>query len=148
MAGMPPSDMIDELVGALRANSFSKMQNCVTNILAEGFAVINILTCLSDRVRRAQNFSFIYYNDYFFGNFRDFNIALHLFHLTDVFSMLGQILIDDNISDVNKAQMAIRIAEANKCLVDGADELLQFMAVCSLGVQCFSAKQQLDTNAL
>mmetsp|Transcript_31122 Transcript_31122/g.45530 ORF Transcript_31122/g.45530 Transcript_31122/m.45530 type:complete len:358 (-) Transcript_31122:371-1444(-) len=100
MAGMPPSALIDQLIGSLRSKSFAKMQICVTDVLAEGFAVINILTCLSDRI-----------------------------------------LIDENISDVNKAQMAIKIAEANKCLVDGADELLQIMAVCSLGVQCLGVKQ-------
>lgn len=47
-----------------------------------------------------------------------------------------KVLKDETLTELAKAQMAIRIAEAEKNLVDGADEYLQLMTVTSLGLKC------------
>jgi replication factor C subunit 2/4 len=41
-----------------------------------------------------------------------------------------------DLSELSKANISIRIAEAEKNLVDGADEYLQLMTVCSLIMTC------------
>jgi len=41
------------------------------------------------------------------------------------------------LDELSKANLSIRIAEAEKNLVDGADEYLQLMTVCSLAMTCF-----------
>lgn len=48
------------------------------------------------------------------------------------------VVSDESISDTNKATICIGIAETDKLLIDGADELLQLMKVCSIVVQCLS----------
>lgn len=56
-----------------------------------------------------------------------------------ILSMLAEIIInDDSVSDVNKARLSIRIAEADKNLVDGAHETLQLMSVGSMGLRCLA----------
>lgn len=50
MAGIPPSNLIDKLMKSLQSRSFDNMESCVTDVLAEGFSVINIMTELFDRV--------------------------------------------------------------------------------------------------
>jgi replication factor C subunit 2/4 len=42
------------------------------------------------------------------------------------------IVADDGVSDSQKADIALRCAEADKALVDGADEALQLGAVVSV----------------
>jgi replication factor C subunit 2/4 len=46
-------------------------------------------------------------------------------------------LDEAEMSDVFKAEIAIKIAEVDKILIDGADEYLQLLVVCSLVLQCF-----------
>jgi len=41
------------------------------------------------------------------------------------------------LSDLHKAKIAIKIAEVDKNLIDGADELLQLLMVCSLIFRCY-----------
>lgn len=41
------------------------------------------------------------------------------------------------LNELSKADLSIRIAEAEKNLVDGADEYLQLMTVCSMALTCF-----------
>ena len=43
-----------------------------------------------------------------------------------------RLLEEDALEELPRAQVAIRIAEAEKNMVDGADEYLQLMTVCSL----------------
>jgi len=45
------------------------------------------------------------------------------------------------LNDMNKAEIAIAIADADKCLVDSADEGLQLLRVCSLVQKCFKNLQ-------
>jgi len=40
------------------------------------------------------------------------------------------------LSDASKAQISLKIAECDKCLVDGADEKLQLLDVCALVFKC------------
>lgn len=44
---------------------------------------------------------------------------------------------EKDLSELHKANIAIKIAEADKCLVDSADEGLQLLMVCSLILKCF-----------
>jgi replication factor C subunit 2/4 len=65
-------------------------------------------------------------------------------------SLLKKILISDDsttttattsLSEMGKAKIAIKIAEADKNLIDSADEFLQLLSVCSLILQCFKERQ-------
>jgi len=56
--------------------------------------------------------------------------------LTEIIALDQKIL-----SDLHKADIAIKIAEVDKNLIDGADELLQFLMVCSLILRCFKESQ-------
>lgn len=48
------------------------------------------------------------------------------------------IVMDSKVlSEMDKANIAIKIAEAEKNLVDSADETLQLLVVCSLILKCF-----------
>jgi replication factor C subunit 2/4 len=50
--------------------------------------------------------------------------------------LLPRVTTDDLLSERHKAELAIRMAEAEKNMVDGADEFLQLMTVCSLAYTC------------
>jgi replication factor C subunit 2/4 len=43
------------------------------------------------------------------------------------------------LSELSKARIAIRIAEAEKNMIEGADEYLQLMNVCTLILSCFQS---------
>ncbi len=47
------------------------------------------------------------------------------------------VLDSKTLSDPKKAKIAIKIAEADKNLIDSADETLQLLVVCSLILKCF-----------
>jgi replication factor C subunit 2/4 len=47
-----------------------------------------------------------------------------------------RVVTSQELSELSKANISIRIAEAEKNLVDGADEYLQLMTVCSLVMTC------------
>ena len=51
-------------------------------------------------------------------------------------SFLNRVLEDPVLTELSKAKLSIRIAEAEKNLIDGADEYLQLMTVCSLALSC------------
>ena len=48
-------------------------------------------------------------------------------------------LDEKSLSEVHKATIAIKIAEADKSLIDSADEGLQLLMVCSLILKCFKS---------
>lgn len=59
-------------------------------------------------------------------------------------ALLKKILISEDaitLSEMGKAKIAIKIAEADKNLIDSADESLQLLSVCSLILQCFKERQ-------
>jgi replication factor C subunit 2/4 len=43
------------------------------------------------------------------------------------------------LDELGRAKLAIRIAEAEHCMMDGADEYLQLMTVCGLAMQCLNS---------
>ena len=42
----------------------------------------------------------------------------------------------DELSELSKSKLAIRMAEAEARMIDGADEYLQLLSVCGLGMEC------------
>jgi replication factor C subunit 2/4 len=51
---------------------------------------------------------------------------------------------EDDLDELGRARLAIRIAEAEDRMNDGADEYLQLMTVCGLALQCIaSAKNKM-----
>lgn len=57
-------------------------------------------------------------------------------------SLLPKLLEDPVLTEACKADISIRIAEAEKCMIDGADEYLQLTTVCSLVQTCFHKSMQ------
>jgi len=57
-------------------------------------------------------------------------------------ALSAKILTSSALSDLGKAKLAIRIGEVEKNLVDGADEYLQLMTVCSLALTCLEESKQ------
>lgn len=50
--------------------------------------------------------------------------------------LLQRFIVLPQLDDMGRAKLAIRIAEAEHCMLDGADEYLQLMTVCGLAMQC------------
>jgi replication factor C subunit 2/4 len=57
-------------------------------------------------------------------------------------TLLTRVVVDNTLSELDKAELAIRIAEAEKCMMDGADEYLQLLTVCGHALGCFSRSAQ------
>jgi replication factor C subunit 2/4 len=53
--------------------------------------------------------------------------------------LLQKFIPSAELDELGRAKLAIRIAEAEHRMVDGADEYLQLMTVCGLAMQCFQA---------
>lgn len=56
-------------------------------------------------------------------------------------AMLKKVIVlgSEKCSEIHKAEITIKIAEVEKNLIDGADEMLQLITVCSLMLRCFSS---------
>lgn len=57
-------------------------------------------------------------------------------------SMLPKLMDDQPLNERSKARIAIRMAEAEKNMIEGADEYLQLMTVCSLALTCYGESLQ------
>ena len=58
--------------------------------------------------------------------------------------LLEKFISSEDLDELGRAKLAIRIAEAEDRMNDGADEYLQLMTVCGLALQClFSAGQKM-----
>lgn len=55
--------------------------------------------------------------------------------------LLDRFVNSDDLDEMGRAKLAIRIAEAEHCMIDGADEYLQLMTVCGLAMQCIQSKK-------
>mmetsp|Transcript_19794 Transcript_19794/g.22640 ORF Transcript_19794/g.22640 Transcript_19794/m.22640 type:complete len:392 (-) Transcript_19794:206-1381(-) len=65
------------------------------------------------------------------------NVCAEGYSSQAVLVVLFQKVLQDNVlDDVSKSRISIRIAEAEQNLIDGADEYLQLMNVCSLALTC------------
>ena len=51
-----------------------------------------------------------------------------------------QLFIIFGVSDQAKAIIAVKVAEADKNLIDGSDETLQLLAVCSIALEQFKKR--------
>lgn len=51
-------------------------------------------------------------------------------------SLLEKFMMTPDLDELGRAELAVRIAEAEHKMNDGADEYLQLMTVCGLAIQC------------
>ena len=56
--------------------------------------------------------------------------------------LLEKFIETEDLDELGRARLAIRIAEAEDRMNDGADEYLQLMTVCGLALQCLFAAGQ------
>lgn len=71
------------------------------------------------------------------------NVIAEGYPVSQMLSQLYDIVIDaDDLSDEQKARICKKFAEADKCLVDGADEYLQLLNVASSTMQALSNMPQ------
>ena len=49
---------------------------------------------------------------------------------------------EDGVDDEAKAKIAIRVAQSDKNLIDGSDETLQLLAVCSVALEQFKSRRR------
>jgi replication factor C subunit 2/4 len=61
-------------------------------------------------------------------------------------ALLPRLVTDTVLTERSKAELAIRLAEAEKNMIEGADEYLQLMTVCSLAVTCFEQSKAAASN--
>jgi replication factor C subunit 2/4 len=73
-----------------------------------------------------------------------YSVQMLLTKLLDKFTSDG---CDDDLDELGRARLAIRIAEAEDRMNDGADEELQLLTVCGLALECLkSAKLQKEVS--
>ncbi|XP_073099953.1 replication factor C subunit 2 [Elaeis guineensis] len=90
VSGVIPQDVVQSLFMACKSGDFDVADKEVSNIIAEGYPVSQMLCQLLELIVNA-----------------------------------------DDISDEQKARICKKLGEADKCLIDGADEYLQLMDVAS-----------------
>lgn len=98
VAGTIPKDVAESLVENCKMAPFQKVQECVENILADGFPAQEILLKIQ-----------------------------------------GLVLTDTSIGENARAKILIKLAEADKELVDGSDEYLQILSLASYIQQTLTA---------
>ena len=71
------------------------------------------------------------------------NIVLEGYSAEFVLSaLIAKIIVMDNVTDEAKSKIAIQAAQSDKNLVDGSDETLQLLTVCSLALGCMKKRKQ------
>eukprot|EP00525_Craspedostauros_australis_P008163 CAMPEP_0198121212 /NCGR_PEP_ID=MMETSP1442-20131203/31476_1 /TAXON_ID= /ORGANISM="Craspedostauros australis, Strain CCMP3328" /LENGTH=180 /DNA_ID=CAMNT_0043779983 /DNA_START=104 /DNA_END=646 /DNA_ORIENTATION=+ len=75
------------------------------------------------------------------------DVCLSGYSAQAVLGLLLDRMLDPNddtneLSELGRSKMAIRIAQAEKSMIDGADEYLQLVTVCGLGLKCFQEHQK------
>ena len=56
-------------------------------------------------------------------------------------TLSNAVIKDEELDDVSKAQISVKIGQVNKTLIDGADEMLQILDIAALCLRCFSSCQ-------
>lgn len=56
-------------------------------------------------------------------------------------ALMAKIIVMDNVTEEAKAKIAIQVAESDKNLIDGGDELLQLLMVCSRCLECLRRRK-------
>jgi len=70
------------------------------------------------------------------------NIVLEGYSAEYVLSaLMAKIIVMDDVSDETKAKIAVKVAESDKNLIDGSDETLQLLAVCSIALEQFKKRR-------
>ncbi len=57
-------------------------------------------------------------------------------------ALMAKIIVMEDVTEEAKAKIAIQIAESDKNLIDGSDELLQLLMVCSRCLECLKQKKR------
>lgn len=57
-------------------------------------------------------------------------------------AMMADIIVLDDVSDEAKAKIAVKVAQSDKNLVDGSDETLQLLSVCSIALEQFKKNRK------
>mmetsp|Transcript_16963 Transcript_16963/g.26512 ORF Transcript_16963/g.26512 Transcript_16963/m.26512 type:complete len:390 (-) Transcript_16963:126-1295(-) len=57
-------------------------------------------------------------------------------------ALMAKIIVMEDVTEEAKAKIAIQIAESDKNLIDGSDELLQLLMVCSRCLECLKKKKR------
>jgi replication factor C subunit 2/4 len=122
------NDTIGAETGCIQKNLISEMAGLPPSAVTDGLLdMFRTPTCNFDDVERAVN-------DIMCEGYAAQHIMKDiLFKLAKLDSLV--------LSDLNKAEIAIVIADADKCLVDSADDGLQLLRVCSLILKCFKSQQ-------
>eukprot|EP00536_Pseudo-nitzschia_multiseries_P003301 jgi/Psemu1/7408/gm1.7408_g len=120
LAGLPPDSAIEALYQSLLSRSFDTMHEAVKTVIANGYSVQVLLQKFLDKIIDGGNNNNNNNNN---GNNNDDDN-------------------DDDLTELGRARLAIRIAEAEDKLNDGADEYLQLMTVCGLALSCLQQPQQ------
>jgi len=55
-------------------------------------------------------------------------------------ALMAKIIVLDDVGDEAKAKIAIQVAQSDKNLIDGSDETLQLLAVCSIALEQFKRR--------
>ncbi len=55
-------------------------------------------------------------------------------------ALMAKIVVLDGVSDQVKAIISIKVAKADKKLIDGSDETLQLLALCSIALEQFKKR--------
>lgn len=80
-----------------------------------------------------------------FDNMKSFvmeNIVLEGYSAEFVLSaLMAKIIVMNDVTEEAKAKIAIQVAQSDKNLVDGSDETLQLLTVCSLALGCLKRRQ-------
>ena len=91
----------DALMAAVRGKSFDDMHKAVSDTVADGHSVLQVLALLQRAV-----------------------------------------LADGDMDEAHAAEIAVRLAKAEKNLIDGADEFLQLLDVCSHAQRTLQGRPQ------
>ena len=111
IVGVPPDHVVNELWDACRQSSYDVMHAGVENVIASGFSAQLLLSALLTRILLAPE---------------------------KTTTTTAAENATTNLDELSLALIAIRIAEAEKNMIDGADEYLQLMTVCSLIFTCYN----------
>jgi replication factor C subunit 2/4 len=60
--------------------------------------------------------------------------------------LLQRFVVSPDLNELGRAKLAIRIAEAEHRMIDGADEYLQLLTVCGLALDCFRDARAANTK--
>ncbi|XP_069753404.1 replication factor C subunit 4 [Narcine bancroftii] len=66
------------------------------------------------------------------------NIMNEGYAATQLINQLHEIIIDKDLNDQQKSAIALKLADVDKCLADGADEYLQLIALSAIIMQQFT----------